>query len=1209
MHRRQQLELVLRRIGKAAPRGVRGPLGRASRRFRSWPGPLVTVVLAVSDEETTRIGPALDSLRTQTHRNLDILVVPYGRCTQVRAVAAQHADQDWRVRVLGRVSTDQAAARNAGAVAATGSYLLFAAGGDDVPARGIQRLVGSLEQSGSALAVGRIQPPRTVLPSTEAPYLAAHEHDVSGTTLAASPWAVTDLAVGNRMFRRTFWRDAELRFTPELPSGSDVALASFARATSFDLLRNPTYIPTNRVDGISVGAVRDVLARLDAWLEEHQRIWRAVEALELPEVMNWLLWGVLDAAIHPFLDDVERATEHQWKTLRRHVELLLDSADEHAWTTLRAESRVKLWLLLNDRRDQLEEYAAARLFEGSNRPTEVVDGKVVAHLPFFGDDQVGVPADCYVMDEAETPLRVVLHGVRWSGPETLELDLHARIDHVGFADEPHVEAALVRSGTAERIDVPLRQYADPQANQTGGRRYQDYSRGALTLTVDARDLARGAAQVGGDRDDPAEWSVELTVTTSGITRRGSVSSIDDRGSAGMIDTGHLAPRLVDGVRVGVTGRDGALFRLVARRQSGARLEDVQVSGRRVTGTIHPGDGRPSSVRVSMAGSEAASAALTRSGDLLRFSLEVPRPWAGSGTATWRFSAVAPDGAEIPVAWPDQAEQWLAVGAGELVVSRSASGGTDLVEAKDTLVLEDVELRDGLVRVTGRWLGVAPKKYTLRLVGRRASPVGVVEQGGSDGEVRARFATTWDEWGLGESAIPVGRYWFAVSCGPDDKPRTGRVLVGADLLDRLLDFTVTHDYRFRPIRSGREAGVFLMPPLTDDEKGPFAQHRLQEWYRSGEIPIDPDAVYFQSYAGATATDSQLAIHHEVRRRHPGLTLYWGVADRSSGVPEGAVPVLMYSREWYRVMACARYLCLNIDFDRWFSARPEQKVLQTFHGYPAKSMGIRMWEAKLYTPRRIALELARTSGDWDLILTPAPEMDVYYRTEYRYQGRIHSAGYPRDDVLVSPDGERIRTEARARLGIAPEQKVVLYAPTWRDDLATDWRSAELVRHLDLESATRELGPDYVFLMRGHRFHARGSDRSERTARLLDVTDYPEINDLILASDAAVLDYSSLRFDFALTGRPMIFLVPDLATYTGGVRGFLYDFRDTAPGPLVDTADEVVARLRDLPGLQREYAAEQARFHAKYNHLQDGRAAERVVAAFFGTSGESEDPSGAR
>jgi CDP-glycerol glycerophosphotransferase len=117
------------------------------------------------------------------------------------------------------------------------------------------------------------------------------------------------------------------------------------------------------------------------------------------------------------------------------------------------------------------------------------------------------------------------------------------------------------------------------------------------------------------------------------------------------------------------------------------------------------------------------------------------------------------------------------------------------------------------------------------------------------------------------------------------------------------------------------------------------------------------------------------------------------------------------------------------------------------------------------------------------------------------------------------------------------------------------------------------------------------------MVDVTTYPEINDLILASDAAVLDYSSLRFDFALTKRPMVFLVPDLDTYTGGVRGFLYPFEESAPGPLVDTPDQVIALLRDLDGLQRRYADELEAFHRTYNYLQDGRSAQKVVQAFFG------------
>ena len=116
------------------------------------------------------------------------------------------------------------------------------------------------------------------------------------------------------------------------------------------------------------------------------------------------------------------------------------------------------------------------------------------------------------------------------------------------------------------------------------------------------------------------------------------------------------------------------------------------------------------------------------------------------------------------------------------------------------------------------------------------------------------------------------------------------------------------------------------------------------------------------------------------------------------------------------------------------------------------------------------------------------------------------------------------------------------------------------------------------------------------MLDVTSYPEINDLILAADAAVLDYSSLRFDFALTGRPMVFLVPDLDSYTRQTRGFLYDFAGSAPGPLLETTAQVVEALSDLPGLQAEWQPRIEEFNVTYNRLADGAASRRVVAQFF-------------
>ena len=177
-------------------------------------------------------------------------------------------------------------------------------------------------------------------------------------------------------------------------------------------------------------------------------------------------------------------------------------------------------------------------------------------------------------------------------------------------------------------------------------------------------------------------------------------------------------------------------------------------------------------------------------------------------------------------------------------------------------------------------------------------------------------------------------------------------------------------------------------------------------------------------------------------------------------------------------------------------------------------------------------------------------------------------------------------------------MLYAPTWRDDLATGYVTADLASVFDVERAAAELGDDFVLLLRGHRFHKdRPAARPELASRLLDVTDHDEINELILAADAAVFDYSSLRFHFALTGRPMVFLVPDLDRYAGRTRGFLFDFADSAPGPLVDDTAGVLEALRDLPGVAATYQEDYARFRDSYLRMQDGHASERAVKAFFG------------
>ena len=140
------------------------------------------------------------------------------------------------------------------------------------------------------------------------------------------------------------------------------------------------------------------------------------------------------------------------------------------------------------------------------------------------------------------------------------------------------------------------------------------------------------------------------------------------------------------------------------------------------------------------------------------------------------------------------------------------------------------------------------------------------------------------------------------------------------------------------------------------------------------------------------------------------------------------------------------------------------------------------------------------------------------------------------------------------------------------------------------------------RGHS-HTHGAHDPSIAAGALDVTRYPDVTDLLIAADALLTDYSSLMFDFAVTGRPILFLTPDLADYRGS-RGFYLDFEAEAPGPLLSTSEEVVARLADMPGVVAEYGSRYTAWNARFNAWDDGHAAQRVVDAVFG-NGAAQGP----
>ena len=451
-------------------------------------------------------------------------------------------------------------------------------------------------------------------------------------------------------------------------------------------------------------------------------------------------------------------------------------------------------------------------------------------------------------------------------------------------------------------------------------------------------------------------------------------------------------------------------------------------------------------------------------------------------------------------------------------------------------------------------GTGERPAKAELAGPRARVAGKVTGGGKTW--KATFPLQAARWGGPALPLPTGEYELRID--------------GVELPDLRIDPVVLPGLRV----AVDGASVRIAAPIDPVYETAEGRSTLEERYVA-QAGGTENAVFFESFYGRSVGCNPRAIDRELAARAPEVRRYWSVVDLSVAVPEGAIAVVEGSPEWWRARGAARLLVVNDWLRRRFARKPGQRVLQTWHGTPLKRLAL---HRPGFDPRRMAAVI-KESRRWDVLLAQNTYAERILRKAYAFFGRpIWVDGYPRNDALLTGDASAVRES----LGIGQDERVLLYAPTWRDD------RAEMVDFVDAEVLARQANA--VVLVRGHsRTLEQGKDRAG--ARVIDVTGYPETALLLLAADALITDYSSVMFDYSVTGKPMYFLVPDLDHYRGQLRGFYFDLAERAPGPLVRTQDELVAALRD-PDHERVYADRYAAWRAQFNRRDDGQAARRVV-----------------
>ncbi|MBU5276772.1 CDP-glycerol glycerophosphotransferase family protein [Lactiplantibacillus argentoratensis] len=331
---------------------------------------------------------------------------------------------------------------------------------------------------------------------------------------------------------------------------------------------------------------------------------------------------------------------------------------------------------------------------------------------------------------------------------------------------------------------------------------------------------------------------------------------------------------------------------------------------------------------------------------------------------------------------------------------------------------------------------------------------------------------------------------------------------------------------------------------------FPTMKTLYWFWSHFSHVKKNRIMFESSVGKRYEDSPRVIYEEMVKAHPEFEYIWVSRNNQ---PLQANPrtkiVRRLSFDYYRYLATSRYWINNQNFPTYLTKRKGTAYLQTWHGTPLKKMQHDLQVIEGRKPGYLK-RVTHAKNQWSALVSPSPYATRAFRSAFHYDGPVIEKGYPRNDLFYSNDAEQVRQRVRKRLQINPNKKVILYAPTFRDYEKSHGRFV-LDNQLDFDEFERQLGNDYVLLIREHVVVA-SKLKIPQTMRhnIINVSNYPSVQELMVASDALITDYSSIMFDYLNTNKPIYFFCYDLEKYLE-LRGVYFDFTKEIPGPIVKDA----------------------------------------------------------
>ena len=368
------------------------------------------------------------------------------------------------------------------------------------------------------------------------------------------------------------------------------------------------------------------------------------------------------------------------------------------------------------------------------------------------------------------------------------------------------------------------------------------------------------------------------------------------------------------------------------------------------------------------------------------------------------------------------------------------------------------------------------------------------------------------------------------------------------------------------------------------------------------PLQEKTILFESFQGRNYACSPKAMFLEAVKNedYKDFTFIWSVRNPKKYAFLKQYPntkLIKYNTRGYlKVLATAKYWVTNSTMLTYITPRKEQVFIQTWHGTPLKRLGcdLKVDEAKAQSLSEIHDQYKNQGKKIDIFLSPSKFYSekigsAYAQTPEQIKSKFVECGYPRNDFLFKFTEDDVAS-IRTKLGIPQGKKVLLYAPTFRDNTFERGKGFHYDIGIDFDILKKELSEDYVILFRAHYFIIDNFDLSSYQDFVIDVSRYDDINELYIVSDMLLTDYSSVFFDYANLNRPIMFFMYDFELYKGKMRDFYLDISEL-PGPIVYENQGLCDMIRKT---EKEFAYDEKykAFNQKFNTFNDANSSRRAL-----------------